>query len=238
MRILAIETTEAIGSVAIWAEGRLLVERQLDAMQRSARSLAPAMRDVLRTVDWRPADVQLVAVTVGPGSFTGLRVGVTAAKTFAYAVGVDVLGIDTLEAIAAGVPQDVGRVAVAVDAQRGDVVGASFTRAADGWMRCEGPARLLPAAEWLRALPAGIAVAGPILAKPAARVPAGVNALDPKDWPPRAAAVARLAWRDWQAGRRDDLWKLLPRYSRQSAAEEKWEAARGSRPQINADRGD
>lgn len=235
VRILALETTETIGSVALWTEGRLVVEQPLDAGMRSARSLAPTIRAILKTNGWHPRDVQLVAVTVGPGSFTGLRVGVTAAKTFAYAVGAEVMGFDTLEAIAAGVPGEVQRVATAVDAQRGDVVGATFARDADGWMRLQQPARLLAAGTWFAELPAGIAVASPVLAKLANRVPASVNVLDPQYWRPRAATVARLAWRDWQAGRRDDLWKLLPRYSRQSAAEEKWEAKRSSGPQVGAD---
>jgi tRNA threonylcarbamoyladenosine biosynthesis protein TsaB len=101
MRILAIETTDKTGSVAAMADDNLLADLMLDRTQRSAQSLAPAISRLLKQVGWLPADVQLVAVSIGPGSFTGLRVGVTAAKVFAYAVGAEVLGVNTLEAVAA-----------------------------------------------------------------------------------------------------------------------------------------
>ena len=58
------------------------------------------MAAVLSEAGWRPRDVELVAVTIGPGSFTGLRIGVTTAKTFAYAVKCQAMGIDTLEGVA------------------------------------------------------------------------------------------------------------------------------------------
>jgi tRNA threonylcarbamoyladenosine biosynthesis protein TsaB len=224
--ILALETTEARGSAAAMADGRLLAELFLHPQQRSAQSLLPAVRALLEQVGWRPADVRLVAVTVGPGSFTGLRVGVTAAKTFAYAVGAEVLGMDTLEAIAAGLPAEIPSAAVAVDAQRGDVVAAAFRRDAEGWLRPDGPAALVNAQQWLAGLAAGTAVAGPVLGRLAERVPPHLTVLDAACWPPRAAQVARLAARDHAAGRRDDLWTLTPRYSRRAAAEEKLHASR------------
>lgn len=230
MRILAIETTEAVGSVAAMADGQLLTEHLLSAEQRSARSLAPGMLHVLKSVGWRPSDVQLVAVTTGPGSFTGLRVGVTAAKTLAYAVGAEAMGIDTLEAIAAGMPPAIDRVAVAVDAQRGEVVAATFRRNEEGWFEVESPPSLLAAERWLAELPAGMAIAGPILARWASRVPAGLTLVDAQWWPPRAGQVARLAHRDYAAGRRDDFWRLSPRYSRRAAAEEKWDQRHGDAP--------
>ena len=67
-------------------------------------------------------------------------------------------------------------------------------------------------------------VSGPILGKLADRLPAGVVAVDSSRWPPRAATVARLAARYSALGRHDDLWALVPVYSRRAAAEEKWEA--------------
>jgi tRNA threonylcarbamoyladenosine biosynthesis protein TsaB len=222
VRILALETTEAIGSVAAAIDDKLLLQLQLEPSQRSAQSLAPGLRNVLNQVGWRPADVELVAVTIGPGSFTGLRVGVGTAKTFAYAVGAEVLGVDTLEAIAAAAPPDVQSLAVAVDAQRGDIVGCLFRRGADGWLETAGPTELVNAEIWLSGLPAGTPLAGPVLRKLRDRLPAGLAALDPQYWGPMAGNVARLAARLHAAGRRDDIWGMVPRYSRPSAAEEKW----------------
>jgi tRNA threonylcarbamoyladenosine biosynthesis protein TsaB len=221
MRLLALETTEREGSLAAMSNGKLLAELSLEHTKRSAQSLAPAMIALLDQVGWRPVDVQVVAVAGGPGSFTGLRIGVTTAKVFAYAVGADILGVNTLEAIAAAAPEEVAKVSVVMDAQRGQVVARCYRRRSDGWFEPAEPERLLDAERWMEQLPPGIAVSGPILAKLAARLPSHVRVLDRRCWPPRASAVARLAARDYALGRRDDLWTVVPHYCRQSAAEEK-----------------
>jgi len=227
MRILALETTGKTGSVAALDNCNILAELMLDQNQRSARSLAPAMQALLARVDWSPQDVQLVGVSVGPGSFTGLRIGVVAAKVFAYAVGADILGINTLEAIALGCAADLpdiqSKVSAAIDAQRGEVVAQSFSIHSPDRVEAMGPQELLPADQWLTRLAPGTVVSGPALLRLADRLPPGVEALDRRDWFPRASAVGRLAAQYHTAGRRDDFWKLVPHYSRRSAAEEKWE---------------
>jgi tRNA threonylcarbamoyladenosine biosynthesis protein TsaB len=258
LKILSLETTDLTGSVAAGDGSKVLLELELNPQQRSAQSLAPAIRSLLQQVGWQPAEVQLVAVTVGPGSFTGLRVGVTTAKTFAYAVGAEILGIDTLETIAANITvtqkragassppaleqetianEDfslLSQLEVVLDAQRGEVVTCSFSPSDDGWFHPAGQQRLVPIDPWLaelslrgRGRPGSqdIAVTGPILKKLQSRIPPGIMVLDERFWHPRAAQVARLAARDYAAGRRDDLWTLLPHYSRRSAAEEKLEKA-------------
>jgi tRNA threonylcarbamoyladenosine biosynthesis protein TsaB len=243
VKILALETTDLTGSVAASDGPNVLLELELNPQKRSAQSLAPAIQSLFQQVGWQPADVNLVAVTVGPGSFTGLRVGVTTAKTLAYAVGAEILGMDTLETIAANIEchagtssssanyheiatkKDFSRLEVVLDAQRGEIVAGSYSRSDDGWFHPTGPQRLLPIDSWLAELRPGIAVAGPILKKLQSSIPPGIMVLEEHFWHPRAAQVARLAARDYAAGRRDDLWKLLPRYSRRSAAEEKLEKA-------------
>jgi tRNA threonylcarbamoyladenosine biosynthesis protein TsaB len=223
VRILALETTEMIGSVAATCDGNLLAELELNPKQRSAQSLAPVLGSLLEKVGWRAADVDLVAVTSGPGSFTGLRVGVTTAKAFAYAAGAEILGVDTLETIATRAPGDVRLLSAAIDAHRGEVVAQSFRRAPDDWPQPIGDAKLVGVDAWLGTLAAGTVLTGPVLRKLADRLPAHLTLLDSQYWPPTAAVVARLAARDHAAGRRDDLWSLVPRYFRRSAAEEKWD---------------
>jgi tRNA threonylcarbamoyladenosine biosynthesis protein TsaB len=232
VKILALETTDLTGSVAASIGPNVLLELDLYPERRSAQSLAPAIKSLLEQVEWKPADVELVAVTVGPGSFTGLRVGVTTAKTFAYAATAEILGIDTLDTIAANLHVQAGRAGddvslleVILDAQRGEIVAGSFARSDDDWFRPTSPQRLLPIDRFLAELRPGVGVAGPILKKLQARVPPGTIILEERYWHPRAAQVARLAARDHAAGRRDDLWTLVPRYSRRSAAEEKLEKA-------------
>ena len=155
MRILALETTDKTGSVAAIDDDNLLAELMLDHTQRSAQSLAPAMQRLLKQVGWLPADVQLVAVSVGPGSFTGLRVGVTTAKVFAYAVGAEVLGIDTLEAIAGncvrGTPSSEDCRSSSTPNAARSWCNPSFG-SADGWFAARRPARALDADAWLARL--------------------------------------------------------------------------------------
>lgn len=224
MRILALETAGKTGTVAGLSDANLLVELELDHTQRSAQSLAPAIETLLKQIAWAPADVQLVAVSVGPGSFTGLRIGVTTAKVFAYAVGAGVLGVDTLEAIAAAAPADRPTIWAVLDAQRGEVAAQRFGPAVAGRRQPIGPQRLMAIEAWLAELTPADAVAGPVLHRLLDRMPPGVEVLDRGYWNPRAAAIGRLAALHYAEGRRDDFLKLVPHYSRRSAAEEKLDA--------------
>jgi tRNA threonylcarbamoyladenosine biosynthesis protein TsaB len=198
-------------------------ELSLPSEERNAKTLAPAIRETLAAAGWQPSDVRLVAVAVGPGSFTGLRVGVTTAKTFAYAVRAEVIGVNTLEAIAAQAPPEVSRVAVVLDAQRQQVFAAQFARSPAGDFECVGEAAIVDHDVWLARLNSAVAVSGLGLEKLSARLPANIRGVARECWSPRAATVGRLGWRSYQAGCRDDRWRLVPQYFRRSAAEEKWE---------------
>ncbi|HVC94200.1 MAG TPA: tRNA (adenosine(37)-N6)-threonylcarbamoyltransferase complex dimerization subunit type 1 TsaB [Pirellulales bacterium] len=222
-RILALETSGMSGSVAALAGDTLLGELALNPDQRSARSLAPAIRDLLFQCGWQAGDVELLAVTVGPGSFTGLRVGVTTAKTFAYAVGAKAIGLNTLSVVASQVPGDVPgeMLAVAMDAQRSELFAATFRRGAAGSMESISEAAIVNRDDWLASLPVGCLVSGPALSKLAEGVPAGRTCVASAFWYPTAAAVGRLAAVRFANGESDDALRLVPIYMRRSAAEEK-----------------
>jgi tRNA threonylcarbamoyladenosine biosynthesis protein TsaB len=220
MRILAIETTDLAGSVAALEADRPLAQCDLDSSMRSAQTLAGGVAALLGKVGWQPRDVQLIGVATGPGSFTGLRVGVTTAKMYAYAVGAEVMGVNTLEAIAHQAPDNICKIWAVLDAQREQVFAAQFSRTDDGW-NWMGEPSLLDNAAWLARLSATDAVTGPGLAKLSARLPLGISQMDRTLWSPKAATVGRLAWRQFQSGRRDKLRSLVPHYFRPSAAEEK-----------------
>ena len=126
MKILALETIGVSASVALLEDGMEVRTVRLDAGEKSARALVPAVQRLLGQSGWKPEDIGLVAVAEGPGSFTGLRVGITFAKTFAYTVHAAVIGVPTLEALAAGTPAECSPLSVAMDAQRGDVVVQDF----------------------------------------------------------------------------------------------------------------
>src|SRR5262249_57410856 len=94
-RLLLIETSSRAGLVALAEGGRLLGQRQLEEARRHARDLAPAVRDLLAGQNWRARDLHAVVVSRGPGSYTGLRVGIMSAKALAYAAGCELLDIRT-----------------------------------------------------------------------------------------------------------------------------------------------
>jgi len=221
MRILAIETTDKAGSLALLEDDRLLAAAELDPQDRSARSLAPALRDLITQAGWRPADIQLVAVAAGPGSFTGLRVGITTAKTLAYVAAAEVVAVNTLEVIAWQSPSDVQELAVVMDAQRQEVFAGEFARSAAGQLNLSTDVGILPEDVWLARLKPGQHVSGPALQKLGGRLPAGVIALDSALWKPTATATGQLAYQRYLHGQRDSLWTLAPLYLRRSAAEEK-----------------
>jgi tRNA threonylcarbamoyladenosine biosynthesis protein TsaB len=222
MKILAIETTGQSGSIALLDGTTLARKIMLPAAERSAKTLAPAIREILDAAGWRPADIRLIAVATGPGSFTGLRVGVTTAKTFAYAMRADVIGVNTLEVIAAQTPDDIERVSAVVDAQRKQVFVREFVRDSTRDFQPIADAAILDNDTWLAGINPATSVSGPGLEKLAAQIPAGVTIVAREYWSPRAATVGQLGWRRYRSGARDDLWRIVPQYFRPSAAEEKW----------------
>jgi len=223
MRILALETSSLTGSVAVLEDDRVQGQTQLDPQQRTAQSFAPAIVRQLAEVGWRPQDLQLIAVTRGPGSFTGLRIGVTIAKTLAYAVGAQVIGLNTLQVIAAQTPVGIADVWAVLNAQRQQLFAGQYRRHEPLWETVRD-AEIVDIDAWLQSLAPGLAVIGCGLAKLRDRLPAGVVLVDEANWMPQAATVGRLGYLAYQSGKRDDLWKLSPQYYRKSAAEEVWES--------------
>ena len=203
MRILAIETTERIPTVAGIESGKVVLEQSLDPEKRSAQSLAPGMRSFCDQAGWQLPSIDLIAVSIGPGSFTGIRVGVTTAKAFAYAIGAEVLGVGTLETIAFGCPAEVAAVSAAVDAQRREVMARLFRRDAEGRFRPAGDAQLTTIDAWVSNIPAEARLAGPILRKLPAELLESAPLVDPACWNPCAASVGLLADAKYAEGARN-----------------------------------
>lgn len=227
MKTLAIDTSLAAGSVAAFLDGRV-AERRLDVPGDHARLLAAAVAEVAGELGWQPHEADLIAVVRGPGSFTGLRVGVTAAKALAWATGARLVGISGFEAIAAVTARVAGRhdqsIAIGFDAGRGDVYAATAVPSSASMTGWEvGPTALQPLDAWVASLPGGTVVSGPALESvtPALAARADLVVAPLESWQPSAVEAGRLALLRAAAGVVDDPFTLVPEYLRPSYADER-----------------
>jgi len=222
-RLLILETSCGVGEVALAAGERLVGQRRLEENRRNARDLAPSVAALLAEQGWRPRQLHGVIVSRGPGSYTGLRVGIMSAKTFAYATGCVLLGIDTFAAVAEQAPPEVTAVDVLADAQQDRVYVQSFTRGTAGW-HPESELAIRPFADWLTRRRTAAWVSGPGLRKYDVRIPAEVPRIVAEQRDPGAVSLLGLGLVRFRAGQRDDVWSLEPLYLRPSSAEEQWQA--------------
>jgi tRNA threonylcarbamoyladenosine biosynthesis protein TsaB len=210
--ILAFDTATPSTAVAVWAPGGPQLERRDDPAPgerpRHAEKLLPLVEEVLAEAGATWADVDTLAVGVGPGGFTGLRLGVSTARALAQGRGLPVIAISSLEALAE--PLDAPIVAAIIDARRGEVFAAAWR----GGARILGPAALNPAE---LALPPGAVAVGDgavrfreELERAGASVPADGSPAHRLS----ALAVARLA----QGREPADRDALLPDYRREPDA--------------------
>ena len=205
----------------VGASEQKALTRELPSQERSARTLVPTIGELLDEIGWEPKSLDCVAIAIGPGSFTGLRVGVTTAKTLAYVSGAALIAINTLDAIAEPSWLDTDAPGASLwallDAQRNEVFAARYegppTEATE-----ETLVQRYTQAEFFAKLKEGDRVIAPHAAILSQRCEAkGITWTTAQ---PMADAVARLSIAKWQAGQLADPFQLAPQYHRASAAEE------------------
>jgi len=221
-RLLIVETSGRAGLVAVALGERLRGVRRLDEARRHARDLAPAVAELLAAEGWRARDLAAVVVSRGPGSYTGLRVGVMSAKALAYATGCALVAVDTFAAIAHQAPAVAAVVDVLADAQQDRVYVQRYGRAGAAWQP-RTPLSIQPFAAWLAGRAGDAWVSGPGLRVAGRRLPEGVRVVPAEDWDPRAESLLALGVARFHAGDRDDVWAVEPLYLRPSSAEEQWQ---------------
>ena len=126
MKILALETSAKAVSVAVVEDGAVLAAAYQNIGLTHSVTLMPLMDGMLHNAGLTAADMDLIAVAAGPGSFTGLRIGVSAAKGLAWALGLPCCGVSTLETMAENVRMFEGTVICAMDARRQQIYNAVF----------------------------------------------------------------------------------------------------------------
>jgi tRNA threonylcarbamoyladenosine biosynthesis protein TsaB len=145
MRVLAIEASSLAGGVALLDEERLVAEYRLDVGVTHSERLMAAVDRILADARWTPHALGGLAVAIGPGSFTGLRIALSTVKGLALALGLPIAAVPTLDAMAAALPWAALPVCPVLDARKGEVY-ASLYRWQDGAMRREWDYLALPPA--------------------------------------------------------------------------------------------
>jgi tRNA threonylcarbamoyladenosine biosynthesis protein TsaB len=223
MRILAFDTSTWTCAVALVRDGAVLAERCERTESSHAATLPRLVAEVLDAAGERPAAGDAVAVSIGPGSFTGLRIGLSFAKGLACAGGWRIVGVPTLDALALSAPSWDGRLCAALDARKREVYAALYERDAAGIARLGSPRATTPArlAEAVGApcvfIGDAVEAYGDVFR---AVLGAGARLVPSDRHPPRASAVARLAAaRLAREPAGDDLVALSPAYLRPPEAE-------------------
>ena len=133
MLILAFDTTAAACSVVLWRDGDVLHSARAVMDYGQAEALMPMIEETMATAGLSYAELDRIAVTIGPGSFTGVRVGLAAARGIAMAADKPVVGVTTMDVVAHGVPEnevkDAAGIIIAIDTKRGDFFAQKFTPA-------------------------------------------------------------------------------------------------------------
>ena len=238
MLLLAIDTSSKNGSVAIFDQKTVIGSGNVVGKGNSASQLTPTIKSTLAAVGIEIGELDCVAVATGPGSFTGLRVGVTTAKVLAYALNCKVLGVHTLTAIAAGAFESaanegsngdsdcssdrrpVNELVVTADAQRQQLF-VLRCEAGQSWApKPRGKVEIIERAE-LASFAGQAPVVGPGLERLPESQLAPFHTLNRNLWACSAETVGRHALALLDNGEPNDFWSLKPNYFRASSAEEK-----------------
>lgn len=221
MRVLALETSTLAGGVALVDAERLVAEYLLDVSITHSERLMGVIDRALADARWTPRDLEGLAVSIGPGSFTGLRVGVSAAKGLALALGLPIAAVPTLDAMAAAVPWAALPVCPVLTARRDEVYTSLYRHDGEG-LRREWDYVALPPADVAARLHEPTLVIGDgavLVDSPHAR------RLPPPHRLPSPACVAVLGHARLRLGEVVGPAELTPLYLRPSQAELRRRAA-------------
>lgn len=232
MPILALDTATLVSSVALATTDTLLAEITLQTKKTHSELLMPHIAKLMDMAEVAKSDLKAVAVSIGPGSFTGLRIGLSTAKTLAYAMNIPLIGVPTLAAMAYGCPVPGVILAPMLDAQKGNVYQALFE-----WQQGElteiQPATVMKVDTVFEQLiqydrpvvllgEAAVIYRGKI-----EQIGKNLMAAAPHVIIQRAGSVAGLGLKLLEKGVVHDAMSLEPLYIRRSEAEVLWERRQG-----------
>lgn len=222
MKILGVDTSTPIGSVALIDDDNVVAEHTLDIVRAHSSRLMPAIDSVLKWGDITVNDLDGCAVGIGPGSFTGIRIGVATIKSICYAVDKPIVGVSTLEAIAYNLRWSNSIICPLLDARRSETYGAIF-EGNTNWERLSEDL-CLPINAFLDRIKEdtspdctinfvgdGLATYGDAVRE---NIGDQVHFADAIFNVPRGATIAYLGAQRLQRGDSDSYWTLVPNYVR------------------------
>lgn len=225
MLTLAIDTATKVCTAALCRERELLAEYTINMGMTHSEGLLPQLEQLLARTGTAKKDIGLLAVSMGPGSFTGLRIGLATAEAMAYSWQCCLHGVDTLKALAYNVPLEGMVLSPVLDAQKGNFYQALY-RWQNGSLQELEPVQVVSGDRALEriALQEGPALllgeCGRLVQK---GLPEGVQAVPQALRMPRAGSVALAALDEFDPEADKKIFGLEPYYIRRSEAEELWE---------------
>jgi len=219
---LAIETAGIGGSLALGLDDELLAETELPVPGRNRVDLMPAIDALCHRQGVAAGDLGQLYLSIGPGSFTGLRIAVATAKMLADVLGLDTVAVPTLDVVAQNAPADAAdNLAVCLNLKADTTYQGLHRRQADLWL-IRGEPTLATLEQLLAKAPRPLAVLGDPLGDIPQPLPDDVTILPAELARPHARHVWRLGRERARRGESTDPGDLLPLYARAPEAEEQW----------------
>ncbi|HKY52992.1 MAG TPA: tRNA (adenosine(37)-N6)-threonylcarbamoyltransferase complex dimerization subunit type 1 TsaB [Anaerolineales bacterium] len=211
--LLAVDTSTAQVGLALYDGAQVISEYAWRSSQRHTVELAPAISELLTRCGLTMDDVRALGIALGPGSFTSLRVGLSLVKGLALSRRLSLIGIPTLDILAAAQPASKLPLAVLIQAGRGRYALGWYKSSKKGWQAAD-PARVVTIKALLDEIMNPSIVCGELTSEDRHTLEenANVHLASPAQSMRRPAMLAELAWARWQAGEVDDEATLAPIY--------------------------
>ncbi|MCS1352125.1 tRNA (adenosine(37)-N6)-threonylcarbamoyltransferase complex dimerization subunit type 1 TsaB [Mechercharimyces sp. CAU 1602] len=227
MKMLALDTSTLVLGVAVVEEGHVLGEVTTNLKKNHSVRLMPTINHLLTDLGLSINDIDVIAVAQGPGSYTGVRIGVTTAKTMAWSLKLPLIGVSSLETLASNGNRFTGKIVPMFDARRRRIYTGLY-QWTDGSGKKDAPEGVRPLDEWLLYLKDK----GPLLFlgddvasfRPMIIEAVGEDAFFgyADENIPRASRLAQIAWEKWKKGESVDAHSFVPEYLQLTEAETKW----------------
>ncbi|HBR17631.1 MAG: tRNA (adenosine(37)-N6)-threonylcarbamoyltransferase complex dimerization subunit type 1 TsaB [Deltaproteobacteria bacterium RIFCSPLOWO2_12_FULL_43_16] len=221
MKILAIDTSTASGSIALLEDNQLIAETTTHIQKTHAERLLPSIKNLFDTIGARIEEVDGFALTTGPGSFTGLRIGLSTIKGLAWSLNKPVVGVSTLEAMAMNIPYADKPICPVLDARKKEVY-AGIYKFQDAECSCIMPDTAISPTALIERIQEPTIFIGDgiqVFKSQISNLKSQILIAPPHLWPIKASNIGLLAWEKFKSGLVDKPDIIRLNYLRPSEAE-------------------